>query len=854
MGKVLFAAASVAAAMVFGCSVSAQNVADYNVVPRPQKIEYKLDEPDFVLDGNTRIVYETGLEREAKFLQRYIKDATGLKLKISQGEGPEGSIVLTLAVSYPADSYHISIWGAYHNPNLSIVGGTPAGVFYGIQTLRKSLPVGGNGKIWFPAVTIRDKPQFPWRGMMLDVARHFFDVASVKRCIDLLALHNMNRLHLHLTDDQGWRVEIKKWPRLTSVGSLGRDFEGLPAPGSFTQDELRHIVEYAAERYIEVIPEIDMPGHMLAALASYPELGCTGGPYAITGRPGVMEDILCAGNDRVLDFLRDVYGEILDIFPSEYIHIGGDEAPRDRWRECPRCQKRIAALGLTADETSSAEAKLQSWMVEEIRKFLAERWRKIIGWDEILDGGVPEEVAVMAWRGADIGLMAAAEGHKVVLSPLETNYLNFYQTRYRAGEPGANGGHISLQNVYGSLSAVAGAAPGQRANIMGVQANLWTEYIATNGIADYMLLPRLGALAEVAWGGGSLRNGYALAGVGDGSEAAQAASEGDSGSSSESAATALNDEFVTDFLPRMVRMNAIYRKLGYAPCLWFFETGIAARPNFKRQSIDVEITSLPGAEIRYTCDGTTPTSASTPYTGPLEITADTRLRAAAYLEVGLGKDKKTLTGKPVSIDVDFNMATMKPVESRTEIDPRYNVETLVDGIKGDSDFNDGRWTGIHRQPLDVVVDLGGETRVSSVRLRTLADYHSHVGEAAAITVSVSDDGEIFRQVARIEPRLAPEYACDGSGPRAKPVSGNHGSDVENEGSALSNPLLVAGKAIIRHDIGFDPVSARWIEICVVPYAEMPVDHPFAGMRHPFIFVDEIEVWGPSVPPITSRRH
>jgi hexosaminidase len=499
------AAIAASATLLAGCCHATRTIptADYAVVPLPREIVYNTAERGFELKGDA------------------INDIASV------------ATVELVKNGYPPEGYSITVT----DKKILIEAGDSAGAFYALQTLRKSLPVAlpaGAKKILLPAVRITDSPALAWRGMHLDVSRHFFDVAAVERYIDLLALHNLNRFHFHLTDDQGWRMEIKKYPRLTEIGSQGRDAAGNSSNGFFTQDELRHIVEYAAERHITVIPEVDMPGHMLAALAAFPELGCTGGPYGITGRPGVMADILCAGNDATMPFLKDIFAEVVEIFPSEYIHIGGDEAPRDRWRECPKCQARIGELGLEKDGHSSAEAKLQSWMVEGIGEFLASHGRKIIGWDEILEGGAPADAAVMAWRswmGVKPVIEAVRSGHDVVMTPTSSLYFDYPQTRKREGEPPFNGGGLStLEMVYNTNVYPAGLTPEERAHIIGVQANLWTEYIATVEHLDYMALPRMGALAEVAW-----------------------------------SYTEPEERDFAAFLPRIARMCELYKKLGYNP-------------------------------------------------------------------------------------------------------------------------------------------------------------------------------------------------------------------------------------------------------------------------------------------------
>ena len=387
------------------------------------------------------------------------------------------------------------------------------GFFYAIQTLKQMLPaeIYGTAKAnagWvLPCVRIKDAPRFAYRGVLLDACRHFWSIEETKRFLDICAVYKVNRLHWHLTEDQGWRIEIKKYPRLTEVGAwrngtcIGKDFstnDGIRYGGFYTQDEMREIVAYAAERNIIVIPEVDLPGHMVAALAAYPELGCTGGPYEVWTRWGVADDVLCVGKEETFTFLEDVLTEVMDIFPSEYINIGGDECPKDRWEACPLCQARIKELGLKAHGGFSAEQQLQCYVTARIQQFINDHGRKIIGWDEILEGDLAPGATVMSWRGTRGGVEAARQGFDVVMSPNSYMYIDHYQSRERDKEPLCISGYLPVEKVY-SYEPYDGMAPGTEGHILGVQANLWTEYIATPEFLEYMLLPRLCAASEVQW-------------------------------------------------------------------------------------------------------------------------------------------------------------------------------------------------------------------------------------------------------------------------------------------------------------------------------------------------------------------
>lgn len=388
------------------------------------------------------------------------------------------------------------------------------GFLYALQTLKQLTSVSIFGdkpdpaeKFLFPCVKIQDKPRFGYRGMHLDCSRHFFSVEEVKKYLDVMALYKLNRFHWHLTDDQGWRAEIKKYPKLTEVGAfrngtvIKKDWgsnDGIRYGGYYTQDQMREVVAYAAKLGIVVIPEVDLPGHMMGVLAGYPELGCTGGPYEVWTRWGVSPEVLCPGKEGMFTLLEDVFTELMDIFPSEYIHIGGDECPKTEWEKCPDCQARIKALGIKADEHHTAEQYLQSYVTERVQKFLNDHGRKIIGWDEVLEGELAKGATVMSWRGTAGGIKASSMGFDVIMTPNTYCYFDYYQSPDQDKEPFGIGGNLPLEKVYG-YEPFDGLDAGQQKHILGVQANLWTEYIATPEHLEYMLLPRMTALSEVQW-------------------------------------------------------------------------------------------------------------------------------------------------------------------------------------------------------------------------------------------------------------------------------------------------------------------------------------------------------------------
>jgi hexosaminidase len=471
------------------------------IIPQPQSIE--VGEGTFTISTDTVIVATGDVVPVATLLAELLRSATGFELPVK--DTGENAITLTLIEGDASEGYSLVVSEA----EIRIEATTPAGLFYGVQTLRQLLPaaIESNEPVrdvtWsIPAVTINDAPRFSWRGLHLDVGRHFFGVEFVKKFIDLMALYKFNIFHWHLTEDQGWRIEIKQYPKLTEIGSKRRETpipanrhqgDGKPYGGFYTQDEVREIVAYAAQRSITIVPEIEMPGHALAALASYPELGCVGKDYEVRTTWGIAKDVFCAGKEAVFTFLEDVLTEVLELFPSEFIHIGGDECPKDRWQVCPDCQARIKAEGL------GNEHELQSYFIRRIEKWLNGKGRRLVGWDEILEGGLAPNATVMSWRGSQGGIDAANAGHDVVMSPNTACYLDYYQSEDTDSEPAAIGGYISLERAYLFQPIPEDIAPEKAHHILGGQGNVWTEYMPTEEQVEYMTYPRAIALAEVLW-------------------------------------------------------------------------------------------------------------------------------------------------------------------------------------------------------------------------------------------------------------------------------------------------------------------------------------------------------------------
>lgn len=499
----IFTGAAVCAAALWMLSSCTGKVVtgDYEVIPLPREVKETAGAP-FVIRPSVRIVYPEGnakLEKTAGFLADYIKACTGRELLLSTDTASASGIFLSLDPSAgPEEGYRLEV----DKGHVRITAATEAGVFYGVQTLRKAMPALGEGETAaLPAAVITDYPRFGYRGALLDVGRHCFPVEFIKKYIDLLALHHINVFHWHLTEDQGWRIEIKKYPRLTEIGSKRKEtridrktgeMDGKPYEGYYTQEQAREIVAYAADRFITVIPEIDLPGHSLAVLASYPELGCTGGPYEVATTFGVFEDVLCAGNEGSLRLAKEVLDEIMDIFPSTYIHLGGDECPKARWKKCPKCQARIRQLDLKSEGGRSAEERLQSWFMSELQQHVEARGRRMMGWDEMLDGGVPEGATVVAWRNFKKGAEAARQHHPVVISPYQRLYLS---------QPAINewDAKKNLANVYTFDPVPADLSPEDAKYIIGAQVCTWTEWVPTPERAEFLLLPRLDAASEIFW-------------------------------------------------------------------------------------------------------------------------------------------------------------------------------------------------------------------------------------------------------------------------------------------------------------------------------------------------------------------
>lgn len=631
---------------------------------------------------------------------------------VSEGDAKTG-FTFKLNQNMPAEAYTLKVG----KKGVKVEASGLNGFNYAVQTLKQMLPVAIYGTAetadaeWtLPCVVIKDEPRFGYRGMHLDVSRHFFGVDVVKRYLDIMEIHKLNTLHWHLTDDQGWRVEIKKYPELTTVGSIRKGtcvkknwnlLDGQPYGGYYTQDEIREIVAYAASKGITVIPEIDLPGHMLAALTAFPELGCTGGPYDLWCRWGVSDDVLCVGKEETFTFIEGVLDEIIGLFPSKYIHIGGDECPKTRWEKCPVCQAKIKELGIEGDDKHTAEHYLQSYTISRVEKYLNEHGRSIIGWDEILEGGLAPNATVMSWRGSDGGIEAVRQGHDAIMVPNTHFYFDYYQATDVDNEPFGIGGYVSVDKVYGYEPFTSDMTEEEKPHILGIQANVWTEYIKTEEHLQYMLLPRMTALSEVQWCQPEVKSW----------------------------------ERFTKAIPHV---TAAYDIMGYNYAKHIFDITGKVESNIEDKALTVTFTTVDDAPIRYTLDGTEPTIDSTPYTGPVSVTEPCTIKANVFRE--------NMVSKTYVKQLELHKAVGCPVTMMTEPHQKYagnSPVSFTDGLRGEVTFNAPEWTGFNGTPMEVIIEMDGNTAYASVEASALIEKGSHILNPTNIKVSFSEDGTTF---------------------------------------------------------------------------------------------------------------
>ena len=702
---------------------SSPDVGERSVSIIPAPAQMTVGEGTFTIHPGIEIGYaDESLKGMGELLSNEIEKLSGIKLASASDKESNCIIFLELTDpkefadlpkayglspkdSVPVDeSYSLSI----QKRNIYIKATTLEGIYRGITTLKQI--VGGNlqpggEKIYLPLLEVKDAPRFAWRGLSFDVSRCFFDPEEVKQVIDMVALYKINVLHMHLSDNQGWRIEIKKYPELTQIGSKRKEtvighnsgtYDGKEYGGFYTQDQIRDVIDYAAERHITIIPEIDMPGHQLAALATYPELGCTGGPYDVWGQWGVADDVICAGNEKSMQFLEDVLSEVIDLFPSEYIHVGGDEAGKSAWKKCPKCQALMKKNGMKSVD------ELQSYMIHRAEEFLNSKDRRLIGWDEILEGGLAPEATVMSWRGEDGGIKAARMGHDVVMTPGNYMYLDFYQADPKT-QPYAIGGYTPIKKVYSYDPVPADSLTVEECrHILGVQANTWTEYIQTPEHLEYMMFPRALAVAEIGWTSQELRTWE-------------------------------------DFKPRMNAHISKLQGMGIRTFTLSDELEVTMQVDTAGREIEVilDAEKYP-AEIRYTTDGSVPVASSALYAGPITVQDSAHIKAAIFRD-------GVLQGTPTEKKVDYHRAINKPIHYNSKLYEGYmagGTNALLDGYRGGLTYLDGRWQG-YLDDLDCVIDMEEDTDIHKVSIRFMQLIGPGVFQPGQVELLTSEDGENF---------------------------------------------------------------------------------------------------------------
>lgn len=697
-------------------------VADYNVIPQVQNLSVK-DGDVYVFDSSRKLVYDNqDSRRSLELFAQDLEELVGIRPSVAAGtsEDAKGNVYFTLGLQDGRkEAYSINV----SSDGILVQAVAPEGIYRATRTLLKSVGTEKTSSVEFPSAEVSDWPRFGYRGLMLDVSRHFSDVEMVKRTIDMLALHHLNIFHWHLTDDQGWRIEIKSHPELTEVGAwrddtvVGRYLGGTDYPtdgkrhgGFYTQEQIREIVAYAKERYIEIIPEIDLPGHTSAVLAAYPQLGCEDKEYKVANRWGVIRDVLCAGNPASLDLFKDIMDEVCELFPGKYIHLGGDECVKDRWKACPKCQKKIRELGLKDGSRYSKEDYLQSWFMGEVASFVQSKGKRVIGWDEILEGVPMDDSVIMSWRGTEGGITAARMGHDVVMTPTSDMYFDQSQTLASQLEEIPVGGFINVMKVYSYEPLPASLTPEQQKHILGCQANVWCEYMPEERIRQYQMLPRLAALSEVQWTMPERKN-------------------------------------YKDFLKRLPKMLSIYDHYGYNYAKHIFDVACSYSVNVEKGSLEVSLSTLGNDPIYYTLDGTSPqTKKAMLYDDtPIVISSPSELKVSV-LRNGKFTKEETL------FKLDCNKATFKKVNISTTLNimqAHLPHEILTDGIIGSLRCDDYRWMSCTGR-MSLVLDLGKSESFSRIGWVALNSKSENILVPQNVKIQISEDGKQYCTILDIE--------------------------------------------------------------------------------------------------------
>lgn len=697
-------------------------VADYNVIPQVQNLSVK-DGDVYVFDSSRKLVYDNqDSRRSLELFAQDLEELVGIRPSVAAGtsEDAKGNVYFTLGLQDGRkEAYSINV----SSDGILVRAVAPEGIYRATRTLLKSVGTEKTSSVEFPSAEVSDWPRFGYRGLMLDVSRHFSDVEMVKRTIDMLALHQLNIFHWHLTDDQGWRIEIKSHPELTEVGAwrddtvVGRYLGGTDYPtdgkrhgGFYTQEQIREIVAYAKERYIEIIPEIDLPGHTSAVLAAYPQLGCEDKEYKVANRWGVIRDVLCAGNPASLDLFKDIMDEVCELFPGKYIHLGGDECVKDRWKACPKCQKKIRELGLKDGSRYSKEDYLQSWFMGEVASFVQSKGKRVIGWDEILEGVPMDDSVIMSWRGTEGGITAARMGHDVVMTPTSDMYFDQSQTLASQLEEIPVGGFINVMKVYSYEPLPASLTPEQQKHILGCQANVWCEYMPEERIRQYQMLPRLAALSEVQWTMPERKN-------------------------------------YKDFLKRLPKMLSIYDHYGYNYAKHIFDVACSYSVNVEKGSLEVSLSTLGNDPIYYTLDGTSPqTKKARLYDDtPIVISSPSELKVSV-LRNGKFTKEETL------FKLDCNKATFKKVNISTTLNimqAHLPHEILTDGIVGSLRCDDYRWMSCTGR-MSLVLDLGKSESFIRIGWVALNSQSENILVPQNVKIQISEDGKQYCTILDIE--------------------------------------------------------------------------------------------------------